>query len=193
MVRYRLVPATVVVAAPSWVMFLAKGGRGMPLSAGILTAVLGANLALTRRVPAAKRAVVRRVQRYIINPVVRIALTLQLPLGYSLLETAGRRTGRPRRTPVGEGRVGDSFWIVAEHGRHAAYVQNLLHDPRVRVRVRQGLRTVWREGTATIVEGDDPYDRQRQLCRWHPLRALNAAIVRVMGTDLLSVRIDLTV
>ena len=41
------------------------------------------------------------------------------------------------------------------------------------------------------MEDDDPYARQRSLSRWHPLRALNAAVVRVMGTDLLTVRVDL--
>jgi hypothetical protein len=50
---------------------------------------------------------------------------------------------------------------------------------------------VWREGVAHILEADDPHARQRQLGRWHPLRALNAAFVRVMGSELLTIRIDL--
>jgi len=28
------------------------------------------------------------------------------------LETIGRKTGKPRRTPVGNGLVGKQFWIV---------------------------------------------------------------------------------
>ena len=33
--------------------------------------------------------------------------------------------------------------------------------------------------------------RQRRLSQWHPLRALNLAVVRIMGTNLLTIRIDL--
>jgi len=50
---------------------------------------------------------------------------------------------------------------------------------------------VWVAGTAHPLDDDDPYARQRTVARWHPLRALNSAIVRVMGTDLLTIRIDL--
>ncbi|RMI43358.1 nitroreductase family deazaflavin-dependent oxidoreductase [Actinomadura harenae] len=114
-----------------------------------------------------------------------------MPLGYALLETRGRASGRPRATPVGNGRQGDTFWIIAEHGRQAGYVRNIQRCPRVRLRLRQGLRFTWVGGTAHILADDDPYARQRQVCRWHPLRALNAAIVRVMGTHLLTVRVDL--
>jgi hypothetical protein len=46
-------------------------------------------------------------------------------------------------------------------------------------------------GTAHILPDDDPYARQRQLSRWHPLRAMNLAVVRIMGTSLLTIRIDL--
>jgi hypothetical protein len=91
---------------------------------------------------------------------------------------------------VGNGLVGKTFWIVAEHGRHADYVRNIERDPRVRVKARRGLRAVWCAGTAQVLDDDDPYARQRLLARWHPLRALNAVIVRVMGTDLLTIRID---
>jgi len=45
----------------------------------------------------------------------------------------------------------------------------------------------WSSSTGAIA-GDA---RQRALSRWHPLRALNAAVVRVMATDLLTVRVDL--
>jgi hypothetical protein len=93
---------------------------------------------------------------------------------------------------VGNGLVGDTFWIVAEHGHQANYVRNLVRDSHVRVRVRRGLRPIWREGEATVLDEDDPHARQRMLSRGHPLRALNACVVRVMGTELLTVRIDLT-
>jgi deazaflavin-dependent oxidoreductase (nitroreductase family) len=107
--------------------------------------------------------------------------------GWAILETTGRRTGRPRQTPVGNGLVGDTFWIVAEHGRDAGYVRNIEADPRVRVFV--GGR--WRSGVARVLPEDDPFDRQRQLAHGHVGRRLNALFVRLAGTDLLTVRIDL--
>jgi hypothetical protein len=70
-------------------------------------------------------------------------------------------------------------------------VRNLLQDPRVRIKVRRGLRPVWREGVAHVLDDDDPYARQRFISRWHPLGALNSAVVRLMGSDLLTIRIDL--
>src|SRR5688572_7062330 len=34
----------------------------------------------------------------------------------TLLETTGRRSGEPRRTPLGGRREGDQFWFVSEFG-----------------------------------------------------------------------------
>jgi deazaflavin-dependent oxidoreductase (nitroreductase family) len=101
---------------------------------------------------------------------------------WSLLETIGHKSGEPRRNPVGNGLIGDTFWIVAEHGRKAHYVRNMAKNPRVRVRV--GAR--WRSGTAQLMPDDDPLQRQRQLGR-----RFNAVFVRTMGTELMTVRIDL--
>jgi nitroimidazol reductase NimA-like FMN-containing flavoprotein (pyridoxamine 5'-phosphate oxidase superfamily) len=61
----------------------------------------------------------------------------------------------------------------------------------VRVQVRRGLRYVWIPGTARVLEDDDPRERQRILSKGHPMRWLNAAAVRAMGTEHLTVRIDL--
>jgi deazaflavin-dependent oxidoreductase (nitroreductase family) len=128
----------------------------------------------------------RRVSTFlsvrIFNPLVRAAARRGLPLfGVALLETTGRRSGRPRRTPVGLAVDGDTAWLVAEHGRRAAYVLNLEADPRVRVLWRRR----WRAGVARAVPEDDPLARLRTLPRIH------AASVRAMGSELLSVRIDL--
>ncbi|MGH3394543.1 MAG: hypothetical protein ACRDPO_07615 [Streptosporangiaceae bacterium] len=38
---------------------------------------------------------------------------------------------------------------------------------------------------------DDPLARQRRIIAWHPLRALNAINVRVLGADLLTVHVRL--
>lgn len=46
-------------------------------------------------------------------------------------------------------------------------------------------------GIATVLPGDDALARQRRIIRWHPLRTLNAMNVRVLGADLLTVRVQL--
>ncbi|ATO65223.1 nitroreductase family deazaflavin-dependent oxidoreductase [Mycobacterium avium subsp. hominissuis] len=121
-----------------------------------------------------KRRVVHRVQRLLVNPVGR-----QLPM--TMLETTGRKSGKPRRTAVG-GRVMDNqFWMVSEHGEHSDYVRNIKANPAVRVRV--GGR--WRTGTAHLLPDDDPVQRLGNLPR------LNSAMVRLMGSDLLTIRVDL--
>ncbi|MFN2617142.1 MAG: nitroreductase/quinone reductase family protein [Thermoleophilaceae bacterium] len=117
------------------------------------------------------------------NPLVRAAAEAGLPLpGVVILETTGRKSGLPRRTPVGKAVEGDTLWVVAEHGRRAGYVRNIEANPRVRVRL--GRR--WREGTAYALPDDDPRARQRRM----PNR-LNSALVRAMGSELLTLRIDL--
>jgi deazaflavin-dependent oxidoreductase (nitroreductase family) len=99
-----------------------------------------------------------------------------------ILETIGRRSGQPRRVPVTRLLEGDTLWIVTEHGRKAAYVRNIEANPRVRVRA--GRR--WRGGTATVL---DDYD-WRSLQRRMPNK-LSSATVRLMGTDHLTIRVDL--
>jgi hypothetical protein len=70
-------------------------------------------------------------------------------------------------------------------------VRNIRHDPYVRVRLRIGLRYLWMPGIATVLPDDDPLARQRRIIAWHPLRALNAINVRVLGADLLTVHVQL--
>ena len=139
-----------------------------------------------------KRRIVHPAQKYFLNPPIKLLFALGVvPPGYALLETIGRKSGKPRRTPVGNGRVGNEFWIVAEHGREAGYVRNIESNPRVRLKLRDGLRAKWCGGTAHLLPGDDPRERQRWLATKVPGSARNAAAVRLFGTRLLSVRIDL--
>lgn len=126
-----------------------------------------------------KRRVVNALAKHVANPIMR-RLAGRVP-GWALLETTGRRSGRPHRVPVGEGLRGTTFWVVAEHGRHADWVRNVEADPRVRIRVRGA----WRDGTARILDEDDPTARLQEL------GGLNPWIVRLAGTDPLTVRIDL--
>ena len=117
------------------------------------------------------------------NPLLRAAARAGLPLpGYVLLETTGRRSGKPRQVPVGKALEGGTLWVVAEHGLRSAYVRNIQADPRVRVRV--GRR--WRTGTAHVLADDNWRERQRMM----PNR-LNSAAVRAMGTEHITVRVDL--
>jgi deazaflavin-dependent oxidoreductase (nitroreductase family) len=87
------------------------------------------------------------------------------PRMWAMLETVGRQSGLPRQTPVGNGLIDGTFWVVAAHGRQADYVRNI----------------------ATVLDDDDPDARSRML----PHR-MDAAIGRVMQTQPLTVRIDFT-
>jgi deazaflavin-dependent oxidoreductase (nitroreductase family) len=139
-----------------------------------------------------KYRIVRILQKYVLNPPIKFALAVGLPLpGYALLETTGRKTGKLRRTPVGDGHIGDEFWLVAEHGINAGYVRNIEGNPRIRLRLRKGFKTQWRSGTAHLVPDDDPRERQRWLATRLPSSSGNARAVRLFGTQLLTVRIDL--
>lgn len=115
------------------------------------------------------------LQRYFANPLMR-----RLPF-HTLLETTGRVSGLPRRTPLGGRRVGDAFWLVSEFGERSQYVRNIQADPRVRVRI--GGR--WHNGTAHLLPDDDAVARLRTLPK------ANSAAVRTLGTGLLTVRVDL--
>lgn len=139
-----------------------------------------------------KFEVVHALQKYLFNPPIKLAFAIGLAMpGYALLETVGRKTGKPRRTPVGDGRVGEQFWLVAEHGMKAGYVLNIARNPRVRLKLRDGLRARWRTGTAHLLPDDDPGERQRWLASHLPGSTRNARAVRLFGTQLLTVRIDL--
>ncbi|QNS07907.1 nitroreductase/quinone reductase family protein [Streptomyces xanthii] len=122
-----------------------------------------------------KHRIVTTFQRRVANP-----LSLKLP-GQVLVETTGRTSGLPRRTPVGGRRIGDSFWFVSEFGPKSQYVRNIQADPKVRVRIRGR----WYEGTARLLPDDDARARLRTLPR------MNSSAVRAFGTDLLTIRVDL--
>jgi deazaflavin-dependent oxidoreductase (nitroreductase family) len=141
--------------------------------------------------PAHGHPVLGRLQRFVINPVVMRAWNLGIPIpGDALLETIGRRTGLPRRTPVCDGLDGEAFWLVSQRGRAADWVRNIEANPSVRVRV-SGRRSRWRTGTAHILDGDDPHERRRMLGRGNPARRLCLCTSGAVNTSPLTVRIDL--
>src|SRR6201982_2114883 len=139
-----------------------------------------------------KHRILHPLKKYVPPPPVKLALAVGLPLpGYALLETKRRKTGKPRRTPVGYGRIGNQFWLVAEHGMKAGYVRNIERDPHVRLKLREGLKYRWHAGIAHLLSDDDPRERQRWLAKQLKRSAGNARAVRLFWTQLLSIRIDL--
>jgi deazaflavin-dependent oxidoreductase (nitroreductase family) len=134
-------------------------------------------------VSARKRRLSKFVTVRLVNPLVRPLIEAGLfPRTQALLETTGRRSGEPRRTPVGNGLRGDVFWVVTEHGWSSDYVRNIQKNPKVRVKV--GRR--WREGTARILPDEDPERKLRELGR-----PVNDALLRAVGTEQLVIRVDL--
>jgi len=119
----------------------------------------------------------------IVNPIVRGLIERGLfPDTHALLETTGRVSGKPRRTPVGNGLRGETFWIVTEHGWASDYVKNIERNPRVRVKVGRN----WLSGTARILPDDDPRERLRKLHR-----PVNDSMLKAVGTEMLVIRVDL--
>jgi deazaflavin-dependent oxidoreductase (nitroreductase family) len=127
----------------------------------------------------AKRRAANWFHRYLANPVMR-RVAGRLP-GQALLETSRRRSGLPRRTPVGGRTEGTSFWLVSNHGLNAGYVKNIMNNPQVRIQ----LRGHWHTGRAHVLPEDDARRRLRSLPRF------NSVMVRLLGTDLTTIRIDL--
>lgn len=129
-----------------------------------------------------KRRRVRLLQRYLLNPPMKLAAWAGVMPGHVVLETTGRRSGKRRRNVVGMHIDDDTGWVVAEHGRRAGYVRNLEANPEVRVRVGRQ----WRRARAQVLPDDDAG------ARLDALRIVpgHAAAVRGFGTDLVTVRFD---
>ena len=104
-----------------------------------------------------------------------------IAFGWAVIETTGRRTGRPRQVPVGGRLRGSTFWCVAGDGRHSAFVKNIEADPAVRLRVHGR----WRTGTAHVLAEDDG---RRRLLRLNPV---NSLFVAIAAREPLTIRIDL--
>ena len=101
-------------------------------------------------------AVDDRVVKKAMRTLLRVGLA---PKAFALLETRGRRTGKLRQTPVGNGLVDDTFWLIAARGEAAHYVRNLRHDPAVKIKI--GRR--WLTGTARVLPDEDPAERLRYI------------------------------
>jgi deazaflavin-dependent oxidoreductase (nitroreductase family) len=126
--------------------------------------------------------IVRIGEKYSFNRLFRFLVRIGVAPGYAVIETTGRKTGLPRQVPVANGLRGDTFWVIAEQGRHADWVRNIEAEPGVRVRLGRH----WRTGRAHLLTGDDWTTRLgSEIPRW------NKPFLRALGTNQLTVRIDL--
>jgi len=135
-----------------------------------------------------KLQLIRGAEKHLVNPLVKSALAVGIPMPLMLLETTGRRSGRPRRTVVANGRIADTVWLVAEHGRRAGYVRNLLDAPQVRVKIGRH----WATGKARLLADDDPYARAEWVADqlWRS-PVVERWVTKLLGVDPVTVRIDL--
>ncbi|HWE68858.1 MAG TPA: nitroreductase/quinone reductase family protein [Acidimicrobiales bacterium] len=146
--------------------------------ARLLVGLAGTYLATAVFERLAPRPWVRAWQRFA-NP--RMLALAGLAPGWAVVETTGRKTGLPRRSPVGGRLRHQTFWLVCAERHHSQYVKNIEADPRVRVKVHGR----WRPGTAHLLDHDDPV---RRMVRLNPL---NHAFISIAGRDHATIRIDL--
>jgi deazaflavin-dependent oxidoreductase (nitroreductase family) len=105
-----------------------------------------------------------------------------------MIETTGRRSGVARQTPVNALLDGKQVWLVAEAGRQADYVKNLLAQPQVRIRVGGA----WRSGRASLVDDADPVELRRRIEHANGLVGrIDGLAFRAAASDMTTIRIDL--
>jgi deazaflavin-dependent oxidoreductase (nitroreductase family) len=127
----------------------------------------------------------RRVRRALAMAMWRVMNPVALLMAgrapwWVVLETTGRRSGRPRRVPLARGPVDAStLWVIAVHGPHAGFARNIAASPDVRVRMRGR----WYAGRATL----EPLD-PAILRRFNAYARLGP---RTVGIDPALVRIEL--
>ncbi|USQ80166.1 nitroreductase family deazaflavin-dependent oxidoreductase [Ornithinimicrobium faecis] len=147
---------------------------------------------LSRRRPS-RAAIIRQLDDQVVKRGMRLLLRLGVaPNAFALVETTGRRTGLPRQTPVGNGLIDDTFWLIAARGEAAHYVRNLRDTPGVRVKIGR----TWSRGIAEVLPDDNPDQRLAQiLANFGWLRRLDAkaleSSIRLLGTTPVVVRITL--
>jgi deazaflavin-dependent oxidoreductase (nitroreductase family) len=140
----------------------------------------------------ADRPVKRRYEillgRYTLNPLIRGIFKLGLtPPRTALVETIGRRSHQPRVVPVNYVRDGQTIWLIAQHGEHAAWVRNFQAHPRIRVR----LGRTWHTATATLRSEDDVRARIRTFARGPVGQAMFIASFRALESHPVSVEVML--
>ncbi|MEM9655818.1 MAG: nitroreductase/quinone reductase family protein [Actinomycetota bacterium] len=99
-----------------------------------------------RRSTGCTRSAFRALNRTV-TPAVKAGIGGPLPVGNGLvvLETTGRKSGKPRQVPLLANRLGNTIWISTVR-RGSQWVRNLRADPEVSVWVGGKKRTA----TATV-------------------------------------------
>ncbi len=107
-----------------------------------------------------------RKREWIRHRIARVVWRLFNPVARSLagiapwwvvLETTGRRSGKPRQVPLARGpQDGKTVWLISVHGERAGFARNIAADPNVRLK----LRGRWHPGKAELVP-IDPSTLQR--------------------------------
>jgi F420H(2)-dependent quinone reductase len=111
-----LMAGTLAAIALVWGPYALIPGSSL-LPAQVQTGVYLGLLLLTSCSRRAKVLLARMLQRYIMNPLMRLLLAARIsPYRLVILETRGHVTSKTRRVPVGNGRKDQEFWIIAEHG-----------------------------------------------------------------------------
>jgi deazaflavin-dependent oxidoreductase (nitroreductase family) len=85
---------------------------------------------------------------------------------YLYLTTTGRRTGRPRQIEIWFVAADGKYYVLAEHHRRAQWVQNILRDPRVRIRIGSGAAEI--NATARVLDSErdtQVWSQAQQLAR----------------------------
>ena len=99
-----LIAGTLAATALVWGPYAVIPGSSL-LSALVQSGIYLGLLLLTICNRRAKVLLIRTVQRYTINPLMRLLLAVGInPFGLAILETRGHLSGKTRRVPVGNGR-----------------------------------------------------------------------------------------
>jgi deazaflavin-dependent oxidoreductase (nitroreductase family) len=113
----------------------------------------------------------------------KVVNPIALPLAgfapwWILVETTGRKTGKPRRVPLARGPIDDNAYLIdAVHGHQAVWVRNIEANATVRLRHKGR----WHRGTASLEPMDDA-----TLARFNRYGRLGA---KIAGINPLLVRI----
>lgn len=94
----------------------------------------------------------------------RLAISMSTENQFVYITTTGRNTGQPREIEIWFVEVDARLYILAEHGYEAQWVQNILANPRVHVRVTD---QEW-DGVGRILDAEqdaEAYLSVRQLAR----------------------------
>ncbi|MAE96004.1 MAG: hypothetical protein CL910_15205 [Deltaproteobacteria bacterium] len=108
-----------------------------------------------------------RMLNRVVEPMVRVGVGSPriVPTGFVVVETVGRKSGTPRRSPLAATRIGEHVIVATFRGNRSQWVRNLAARPRtrywIRGRVREARAFVMFEGKRFRVPKSLPPSMQR--------------------------------